>query len=100
MNAGAVIVVPFVVWHSHRAIHALRTGKFQSLGSVLDRASAPDLFWFRVAREFLLATLFGALFVSLLLGLARSISVWLFGGCVVVYAAIILTTITRRSRGT
>jgi hypothetical protein len=98
MNLNALVVVPFVAWHAYRVIHAFRTGVFHSLGSVLDRATEPDLFWFRVARESLLATLFGALFLSLLLGLSRGTSVWLFGTYVAVYATIIFATIMRRRR--
>ena|SRR5437899_7684275 len=96
MNLMALVVVPFVAWHAYRAIHAFRAGAFESLGGVLNRASVPDLFWFRVAREFLLAALFAALFLSLLFGLSRATSAWLFGTYVAVYVTIIFTTIMRR----
>lgn len=96
MNLTALVIVPFVAWHAYRAIHALRTGIFESFGSVLNRASVPDLFWFRVAREFLLTAMFAALFLSLLFGLSRTTSAWLFGSYVAVYVTIIFTTIMRR----
>lgn len=98
MNLAALVVVPFVAWHAYRAIHALRSGVFESFDRVLNHASEPDLFWFSVARESLLGALFAAFFLSLLFGLGRTTSAWLFGSYVAVYIRIILTTITRRRR--
>jgi hypothetical protein len=58
MTLTALVVVPFVAWHAYRAIRALRTGVFKSFGSDLNRASVPDLFWFRVVREVLVVSPF------------------------------------------
>jgi len=98
MNLTALVVLPFAAWHAYRANQALRTGIFQSFGSVLNRSSEPDLFWFRIAREVLLSVLFAALFLSLLFGQSRTASAWLFASYVAVYATIIFTTIMRRRR--
>jgi len=98
MNLVALVMLPFVAWHAYRAIHALRPSVFQSFGSVLNRASEPDLFWFRVAREVLLSVLFAALFLSLLFRHSTAASAWLFGSCVAVYVTIVFTTIIRGRR--
>lgn len=96
MTLTAVVFVPLVAWHAYRAIRALRTGVFKSFGDFLNRDSEPDLFWFRVTRECLLAALFGALLLSLLFERSRATSVWLFGSYVAVYITLIFTTIMRR----
>jgi hypothetical protein len=98
MTVAALIFVPFVAWHAWRAIRAFKTGIFESFDKVLSRAAEPNLFWSRVAREFLLAALFAALLLSLLFGLGWSPLAWLFGGYAAVYVTIIFTTIMRRRR--
>ena len=98
MNVMALVMMPFLAWHTYRAIHAFRTGAFESFGGVLYRVSAPALFWFRLARESLLATLFAALFLSLLFGFGGPTASWLFGGYFAVYVTVIFTTIIRHRR--
>lgn len=99
MNLAELVLVPFVAWHAYRAIHAFRTGVFESFGDAVDRASLPAFFWFRVSRELLLGALFAALFLSLLLRLGGATWAWLFGTYVVVYVTILLATTYRRRCG-
>ena len=98
MNLGALIVVPLVAWHAYRAIRTIRTGAFESFGSVLNRSSDPDLFWLRVVRESCLAVLLATAFLWVLLGLSGTIPIWLFGGYAAVYVSLIVRTIVRRRR--
>jgi len=46
-----LIVVPFVAWYGYRAVRALRTGIYDSLGGKVQRESDPADFWTGVIRQ-------------------------------------------------
>ena len=45
-----LVFAPFVAWYAYRAIRALRTGVYDSLGEPVTRAEEPERFWAGVGR--------------------------------------------------
>jgi hypothetical protein len=96
MNLAALVILPFLAWHVYRVVHALRTGVFRSLGDPIDRTLMPTSYWFRTARELLLAALFAAVFIVVLLRLGQTMAMWLFATYGAVYVTLLLVTLRRR----
>ena len=97
-DLAVLVFAPFIAWHAYRTSHSVKTGVFKSLGSAVDRASMPVLFWFSVLRELLLVVLFTVFSVVVLLRLGDAPLDWLFGCYVAVYVSMLLVTMYRLRR--
>ena len=92
-----LIIVPFVVWYAYRAVRALRTGMYDSLGGKVYRDADPTDFWIGVVRQFFMTAFMLIVATAWLLDV-RGSTVWIAFGAAIVLFLVGTILVLRRYR--
>lgn len=92
-----LLFLPFSAWYTHRVWRAVKTGRADTLGDPVHRASRPCAFWFLVVQRLFLGLMFAVIWSSSVRPLPANV-IWMGAGCLAA-ATVIAFVIARCTRG-